>query len=327
MIDIIIPSYNNELGLYNTLMSLGTINYGQQVYIIDDASQDKIDYNRIQQTFNQFYPIFFIQSPINVGPGGIRQFGIELAKSNIITFIDCGDTVIFPSLIQYINTLFDENSDLQVVSCAHAQEMTTGDIMIVDASHNRMHGKFYRKSFLQENNINFNIACSRCNEDIGFNRQCRLTCELLNQKYLELKEIFINWKLEENSITRINNYDFYYNIQIQGLITNIEYCIQNMQDKFNVNLDFFAKLICEIFIHMYIVYVQCATDHPEYKEKNFFLIQQFYKKYENLLKINQQILLEIYDQNMAAAYINSESWIHYPQLITLFNFIQQLQGE
>ena len=51
MLDIIIPSYNDEKGLYTTLFSLGTMNYDWQVIIIDDASTVEINFDKIQELF------------------------------------------------------------------------------------------------------------------------------------------------------------------------------------------------------------------------------------------------------------------------------------
>ena len=62
-----------------------------------------------------------------------------------------------------------------------------------------MHGKIYRRSFLEDNNIRFNT--SRVNEDNGFNR----LVVLLTKNISHLDEVVYVYKENDNSITRRND--------------------------------------------------------------------------------------------------------------------------
>ena len=84
MIDLIIPYYNNRVGLLNTLKSIDQSIF--KVTIIDDHSTEP--------------PLFPLDAAqcfrvnINSGPGFARQLGIEKTSNEYIMFLDTGDVFI-----------------------------------------------------------------------------------------------------------------------------------------------------------------------------------------------------------------------------------------
>ena len=84
MIDLIIPYYNNRIGLLNTLKSVNQSIF--KITIVDDHSTET--------------PIFplgnadYFRLNINNGPGIARQQGIEKTSNPYIMFLDTGDIFI-----------------------------------------------------------------------------------------------------------------------------------------------------------------------------------------------------------------------------------------
>ena len=122
MLDIIIPSYNNESGLYLTLLSLGIIDVEHKIYIVDDCSSEKIDYNSVLEIFTRFHPIELIQLDENQGPGMARQIGFDKSSGDFVTFIDCGDEVVNSLFISQYITYLKENPGVDMISAPHFEE-------------------------------------------------------------------------------------------------------------------------------------------------------------------------------------------------------------
>lgn len=89
-----------------------------------------------------------------------------------------------------------------------------------------MHGRIYKRDFLIKNNITFCKESSYVNEDIGFNRICRLFTEF---KFIP-KPIYM-WTYNENSLTKKNNEEFLYKKQNIGLALNGIHIYNTCKDK------------------------------------------------------------------------------------------------
>ena len=105
MIDLIIPYYNNRIGLLNTLKSVNQSIF--KIIIIDDHSTetpifplDNADYFRLN---------------INSGPGIARQQGIEKTSNPYIMFLDTGDIFILQQtlILTYLVSLTIIKMNLQ----------------------------------------------------------------------------------------------------------------------------------------------------------------------------------------------------------------------
>ena len=328
MLDIIIPSYNDEKGLYTTLFSLGTMNYDWQVIIIDDASTAEINFDKIQELFGQYYPLQIIKSPVNVGPGGIREYGLVLSQSEFITFIDCGDIVLLPQLIKKFVHLMEKNPTMNIISCAHLEEDENGgdEFEKTPETHNRMHGKIYRKSFLTKYNIHFNIEYSRANEDIGFNHQCRFVDKFLNLRgILETEEPLILQTNNPNSITRFNNCEFIYKSQNIGLAKNVDFAITNLQNNFHPPIQAFLPLIYDVFGYMYVNYLNTAISNPEYLQDSLLGAKYFYDKYNYTFDMDTLLFAQTINHNIWNSLSNSEIIYDSIDNISIKEFIQLLK--
>ena len=332
MLDIIIPSYNDERGLYQTLFSLcGITNNDWQIYIIDDKSTVPINYDKIKETFKDFYNITVWESPINVGPGGSREFGLQLTKNKYIMFIDCGDLVILPqNIIAYLDMLEEENLDL--IFCAHLEENEDKKTFsMAYPVHNRMHGKIYRRSFLQQYNIHFNVECSRANEDIGFNYQCRMIARYLKDAHnkiilREIEEPLVAWLHNENSIVRQNHYAFSFQAQNIGLAKNFEFAFNNVKNYIEDAEEYLSDYFIDVFSYLYVMYLNAVIERPEFVEDSLAGAQYFYNRYREQLNVDVKVLAKNVSKELYEAYINNDALIYSLENISMKEFIKMLEA-
>jgi len=88
-IDIILPVYNSEIYLDETIKSIITQDHQKyKLYIIDDCSEDK-SYQIIKNYLNE--KVFCIRLKKNMGPAFCRNLGMRISSSNFLCFIDSDD--------------------------------------------------------------------------------------------------------------------------------------------------------------------------------------------------------------------------------------------
>ena len=238
MIDIIIPAYNSHKTIEQTLSSIVYQDNSDlvNVYIIDDASDTS--YNDIVKFYENFIKIKELKLPINSGPGVARQYGIDNSSSEYITFIDSDD--VFSdcyAIITLFNAIKENNSDLVI---SNILEETNNGFVTKKRDTVWLHGKMYKRDFLEKNNIRFNS--SRANEDNGFNQLILLHNPKV--KFIDTKTYI--WKNNQQSITRINNYKYKYD-GLGGYIYNInwalEQAINNNCDSIKIGRLAFSALV------------------------------------------------------------------------------------
>lgn len=217
MIDIIIPAYNAHDTIERTLFSIAyqkNIDY-LNVYIVNDASE--YDYAKEIKYFRKFMKIKELKIDKNVGPGLARQYGIDNSDSKYIIFIDSDDVFSNPFSIK---TLYDkiENTSSDVVISSFYEELEDATrIEHVDDTI-WLHGKIYRREFLETNKIRFNNTYA--NEDNGFNQLIFLH----ESKIESIYEFTYYWLFNSKSITRINNHEYSFD-GLEGYIYNITWAL------------------------------------------------------------------------------------------------------
>ena len=230
MIDLIIPVYNNRKGLMSSLMSIGMDNIDLYVTVIDDCSTDT--YDDIIKMFEHVFPIQYIKLNINSGPGIARNIGLSNTSEPYVTFLDSGDTFTAPCFIQHQMNIAQRYPDCVFFSWAHNDSEEGTQIPPI---HNRIHGKIYKREFLNQFNIRFNKNCPYYNEDIGFNIACRIAVNFLSEQnpdkvyVYENDESAVNWNYDENSISRKNNKEFYYHQSSYSFALNTRYAIDLLE--------------------------------------------------------------------------------------------------
>ena len=117
---IIVPVYNGKKTLERTLASfISNKDYIKDVIIVDDCSTDGTKSVVDKWKGYQFFGIIYHRNESNVGPGVSRKKGIELAKSEWITFVDADDCLT-AGCLKYVYENIVDNKDLVIL---HSQSI------------------------------------------------------------------------------------------------------------------------------------------------------------------------------------------------------------
>ena len=196
-VDIIIPAYNsiNTISIPLDSLKKQKTKYKFRVVIVNDNSS--YSYKNILDKYSKYMFIEEIVLDRNGGPAVARQKGIDYTDSKYIMFIDSDDYLFSSDSIQkLVDNISLHNSDVAmgnfILERDNKEELVKNNSVW-------MHGKIYRRSFLENNNIRFNT--SRVNEDNGFNR----LVVLLTKNISHLDEVVYVYKENDNSITRRND--------------------------------------------------------------------------------------------------------------------------
>ena len=251
MIDVIIPAYNAHKTIKKTLYSIASqVNSDDiNVYIVNDCS--KKDYSDEIEFFSKFLKIKELKLNKNSGPGVARQFGIDNSMNEYIVFIDSDDVFANSYSIKRLYEEIKNNDYDEVISSFYSQKNNL-ELEEVVGDTTWLHGKIYRRSFLEKNNIRFNS--SYANEDNGFN----LLIKLHNAKIGTIYDFTYIWSYNENSITRKNNFEYNYK-GIQGYIYNMSWAFENALEKGLVTQKFVDALY-DTLVAVYYYYLEFINE-------------------------------------------------------------------
>ena len=242
---IIIPAYNSRETIDITLESIKKqkLSIKFEVIIVNDCSD--YNYKEFVDKYKKFYNIRELKTKVNSGPGVARQLGIDNSNSKYIVFIDSDDYFYKEdSLEKMYSKMTENNYDLLIANFI----IKTGLIdkrKFKDLSW--LHGKMYKREFLEKNNIKFNS--SRANEDNGFNR----LIIFMKPDAIFLDEfVYVYSNINQNSITRRDNnsYDFY---GIEGFCYNMEWAIKEAIAR-GVNKTKFGNFSLDLLLSLYVYY-------------------------------------------------------------------------
>lgn len=228
----------------------------------------------------------------NSGPGVVRQYGIFNTKEPYLMFIDTGDLLISNELQETVLQEISNNPEVLLFSWPHKFE---SDGTISTEVHNRMHGRVYKRKFIEDYAISFCPAGSYANEDIGFNRQCKLVLKQLdnNDKYYKIyQEPLILWTVSENSLTKKNKGEFSFKKQNIGLAENEIYLFRVA--KYNkIDERLLIDEANEIIAAMHYNLLQTSEVRPEFLNESWFGAKLFYdnvfKEYEKNNAMSLQV--------------------------------------
>ena len=265
MIDLIIPYYDNPEGLIRTLDSINrNIFY---VTVIDDGSAFYLPYHpAIDQVFRH----------TNCGPGLSRQKGIIKTNNPYIMFIDTGDIFISQEVQKEIThaIYIDPNANIFSFPYYHHEQLTK-------ETDNRMHGKVYKRKFIEKYNISFCPESSYMNEDIGFNRICRYLTDIEFINVPLIKQIY-----DEHSLTQKDKCAVLYRDQNRALalvsIHTINTLIKNNIDP--------QEEISQIAVSLYYWFIRTMTERPEFAQESWTGARIFYMQFQNQIIPNNLIV-------------------------------------
>ncbi len=269
MIDLIIPYYNNPRGLFESLKSIDTKLFN--VIVIDDGSKFPIlpPYNAQQQ---------YWRLQFNRGPGITRQYGLDHTYNPYVMFLDAGDIFISKEIQQQIVDIVaaDPETNIFAWQYIHYERLTKN-------TDNRMHGKVYKREFLQKYSISFCAESSYLDEDVGFNRTCRIVSNAINVPIQFIEIPIIQQIQEEDSLTQKNNQESLYKDQTRALslvsIHTVDICKKNNFDA--------KEEINQIAMALYYWFIRTSIERPQFLQNAWEGARIFYKHFENEINPDQ----------------------------------------
>lgn len=225
-LDVIIPAHRAHGTLLQALGSIAiqTIADRVRVTIVDDCCPEG-DYEEIVAVFRPVLDVQLIRMEKNSGPGLARQKGIDSTACEFYTFLDADD--VFYSC-RALETLLQKIEKDDTCMCAggafwspsyrlKAEELCKNRIWVF--------GKIWRRSFTERYNIRFNGT--RANEDCSFCQISATLCDNPQEKMLDIGEYIVEYRDNDQSITRTNNKQYYYDQSICGGIDNLIYTVEH----------------------------------------------------------------------------------------------------
>ena len=270
MIDIIIPVYNSSKTLPQTLMSIleqeTTAKF--KVTIVDDCGTD--NYDEIIDRFNKHYPIDYIKLDKNVGPGKARQYAIDKTNGDYITFIDSDDLFYNTDSLEILYKEISKGYDQIYTEEYDERKKKTFQ------SYGNLHGKIYKRSYIENKNIRFND--SRYHEDNYFNNLVFLS----GATYKRVHEVTYVYCYNKESITQKNP---------EKEFERLELLFKNMNEMYS-HIEFNRELFLRYIEFVYNKYrnfnrlYEKASD----KDKKFLydLINKYDKKNIELIGISKK---------------------------------------
>ena len=246
ILEIIIPAYNAKNTLDRTLSSIciQRTTYKFEVLIVNDKSD--YDYRDFIDKYSKYINIRELTLKENVGPGGARQQGIEDSYSKYILFIDSDDYLYSPfSVNDLIDKIESTNSDLVISDFMYERD---GKREVKSRNSVWLHGKIYRRRFLESHNIKFNNT--RQNEDNGFNKLILL----LEPKIRYLFRITYVYCENPNSITRSNDRLYKYT-GLEGYAYNFNWAFDNALER-NVDKNKITDDAIRVIVSAYFYYLE-----------------------------------------------------------------------
>lgn len=275
MIDLIIPIYNAKNTLDLTLMSIKmqTILNKINVYLIDDCSEDNYD-----EIINNYKDMNIIYKKLdkNSGPAVARQVGMDISSSDYIMFIDADDLFYDADSVKKLYSEIEKGFDY-VIGITYEEKRK---IKIMNESD--LHGKIYRRKFIEDNQIRFNNT--RFHEDNYFNNLV-LACEPLIKKIFDFVYIYV---YNEESITNIQKEKEFERLEI--LLSNMRQLLDESKKR-NCNREKIAYLMFIKVKYFNQIYLEFTK---EQQEEFKLWIKKYNLKIEKYLERTD--LEEIYDE-------------------------------
>lgn len=286
VLSIVVPCYDecqHEVKpLLNSIVGQVGVNFEEiEIILVNDGYEETPLEDEL--FLNQYRPmvdIYFERRTSNNGPGVTRQAGLDRAEGDYVMFCDADDT-LFGALVlaRFLDTLKTEKPD--VLSSPWYEELKGEDGQYTYVLHEDeatwMHGKAFRRAFLQSNNIRFHKDF-QIHEDSYI---LSIIYAMINNARKATYPTYI-WKWRDGSIVRKNDSSYTYD----SLPTFIHAVTESIQDLENRGLTQVlpfkvGQLICYIFFNIHQAH---WAGQEEYKRAAEIAIQDLLKRFGKYLE-------------------------------------------
>lgn len=321
MIDVIIPTYKAHDTLHRALSSISSQIIADQVEVtvVNDCCPEG-DYKDIIKRFRPYLKIKEIKTPKNGGPGLARQYGIDHTHNPFITFLDAddmfGDAFSLKVLLQGIN-LKEEHACSMGMFLEELEEDST---LPHQPTLGWVHGKMFRRAFLEKHGIKFNS--SRSCEDFGFNS--KVFAMAGEEGMFNVQAFVYIWTNGENTIARINNSQYRYDQCFRGMLENSIDTLKFMEKK-DIDYNTRQTHVLTSFIEAFFLYNEVLANVPIFNEQSWYYCRKFYHYCKDYIdNMTNDLLLK-----MCNDYLMQEGQAGHPTMclhtVTLSDFLQHVK--
>ena len=316
MLAVIIPVYNNGDLLEKALTSL-TIQTNKKflTIVVDDCSTEDLSF--IINKFKDKLFLSYHKLKENKGPGGARQYGLNLlyeqnkktdAKFEYVTFLD-SDDLLYPRATEMLyKEAIKQDVDILVSNITADEKGTNGYVIFPEQNVTWLHGKVYRVDYLKDNNIYFPERIY--NEDSFFNQ---LAFAWTSNIY-KLDETFYFWRANQNSLTRKDKFNFRQE-------HNIEYITSQTKVLEKILKQIKEKPVKYEKILAILIYIYRFSQLEKYVYmKNIELLQKTYSELGKLItnynlreKFKGSKFSNIYETFLKSGELVGKDFFFYPQ--------------
>ena len=282
LIDIIIPAYNAHDTIARTLFSicLQDIVDNIKVYIIDDCSNKSYDY--LIDDFKDRLDLTIYRLDKNSGPGVCRNKGLDISNNEFVMFIDADDMFINNKSISVIyNNMDGYDLGVGLVEFDHLVERAmigmTDKTVTYFQNHNRcLHGKMYRRSYIDKYGIRFNNTYRH--EDSSFHEVILMSKPRV---FISSNPTYF-YSFNEKSLTHDKNGIDEFNTY-KDYIDNTMYAIDKGLDN-NFDINVITDIAIASIVYLYFEYHNYYES--DYKDNLIEWIKplvKFYKEHKDIL--------------------------------------------
>ena len=211
-LSIILPFYGEDLETIEPMLS--SINNQQactpsdfELILVNDCGPSTITEEDVKKYLWKF-DSKIIKMKENGGPGNARQFGIDASKAEYVMMGDCDDVLQNNMVFYFFETqLYKDQPDVAHTNwMSHHYIPTIGNVIQpMGIEFTWFFGKFYKRSFLEQNNLRMHPNL-RVHEELQIVRLAPYYTD--NIKHYDFPTYI--WSTSEGSITRKNNGEYAY---------------------------------------------------------------------------------------------------------------------
>lgn len=274
-LSIIVTHYNEPeevcRPLFDSIAVQEGLNFDDlEVIVVNDGTENVLP----KEFFDKYTYRIRTYEKEHAGISAARNYGLDRAKHEFVAFCDCDDMFnMVLSLYQY--QMFMEEADYDVICGAFLEEQfVDGKLTTLrhDADITFIHGKFYKKKFLLDNNIRF-YEDVMVHEDGCFNGLVR---NLTQNWKLTQFPLYI-WKYNPNSIVRKDSTDFVLKTYDQLMQGRINICNELLNREYITE---YRQCVAKTVMDSYYDFQKPNALKPENKEIVLKAKRAFKKFYE-----------------------------------------------
>lgn len=300
MIDIIIPCYNSHETLDRCIGSILSQRVAPSIHVtlVNDAGKD---YKEIIDRYSPILDIREIGYEENGGPAKARNYGLQHTDKQYVMFMDSDDALANPfSVIILCNEMASDPKNVMVIS-KFIEEVAPLKVKTHENDTSFMHGKMYKRSFLEKYNILQNEN-TRCNEDVGFNILALLLTSMEEKvKYTDFISYY--WLFNPSSLVRSDKINYDHSTSFRGFAQNLTYVYEELEKRgrdkaYNILVEKVTTMerLC-------LLYKERTEGFPQFKQGNLQVLKDYYNKiYKHIEnEVTDELFNKVYDNLKSAS--------------------------